>query len=209
MKLLIVGASGHVGQRVLELALKDHRVSDVIAPVRSALPPQPKLQAPVMDFDHPPQDANWWQVDAVICALGTTLKAADSREAFRRVDHDYPLSIARIARQHQVPTFVLTSAIGANPDSRFFYNRVKGELERDLGGLGFQSLTYVRPGLLGGKRSEFRFGERMAQCILTLFAFLLPARWQISSIDQVAQSLLDAAVDADPGIHTVTSERLS
>src|SRR4030095_17049954 len=88
--------------------------------------------------------------DAPICALGTTMRVAGSKDAFRRVDHDYPLAVARLARQHGTPTFVLNSAAGADPSSRFFYNRVKGELEQDLAKLGFQAFPRAagayRPG---------------------------------------------------------------
>ena len=96
------------------------------------------------------------------------MRTAGSKEAFRRVDHGYPLAVARLAREHGTPTFVLNSAIGANPSSRFFYNRVKGELERDLATLGFPSLTFVRPGLIGGRREEARPMEQVASLALGL-----------------------------------------
>ena len=88
MKLLLVGATGLVGREVLRLALADVRVSTVVAPVRKALPPHAKLHAPLVDFDRLPPDAPWWQADAVICTLGTTMKVAGTRQVFRRIDHD-------------------------------------------------------------------------------------------------------------------------
>src|SRR5688572_19501919 len=91
MKLLLVGATGLVGSHVLRVALMDRRVYRLIAPVRRALLEQPKLFAPVVDFDSLPEDPAWWQADAVICALGTTMRTAGSEQAFRRVDHGYPL----------------------------------------------------------------------------------------------------------------------
>ena len=149
MKLLIVGSTGLVGRHVLDLALADGRIDAVVAPVRHNVASHPKLFAPTVDFERLPNDVDWWRADAVICALGTTMRAAGSQEAFRRVDHDYALAVAELARQHGTRTFVLNSAIGADPPSRFFYNRVKGELERDLAKLDFESLTFVRPGLIG------------------------------------------------------------
>ena len=88
MKLLLVGGTGLVGSIVLRRALGDERIARVVAPTRRALPEHPKLQAPLVSFEHLPEDAPWWQADAVVCTLGTTIKTAGSREAFRRVDHD-------------------------------------------------------------------------------------------------------------------------
>ncbi len=208
MKLLLVGSTGLVGRHVLDLALADPGVSSVVAPARRALPTHPKLQAPRVDFDNLPEDAPWWQADAVICTLGTTMRAVGSRQAFRRVDYDYPLAVARLARQHGTPTYVLNSAIGANVSSRFFFNRVKGELERDLAGVGFPSLTYVRPGVIGGHRQEFRLGERALVLALTLFGPVLPRRWCLNPAQQIARALIESAIHPEPGIQVVTSDRL-
>lgn len=110
----------------------------------------------LIDFDAPDQDDPLWHVDAVICALGTTIKQSGSREAFRQVDYDYPLMFARLARTHGATVFALTSATGADPSSRFFYNRVKGGLEEALVHEQFTSLTLVRPGVIGGARKDVR-----------------------------------------------------
>jgi uncharacterized protein YbjT (DUF2867 family) len=208
MKLLLVGSSGLVGSHVLEMALADPKVTSVVAPTRRALPPHPKLQAPVVDFDALPPDAAWWQADAVICTLGTTMRSAGSQAAFRRVDHDYPLAVAKLARRHGTPCHVLNSAIGADPDARFFYNRVKGELERDLAGLRFASLTHVRPGLIGGERQERRLGERVSGVLLGLLGPVLPRRWRINPAPRIAHALIDAALQARPGVHIIPSEQL-
>ncbi len=208
MKLLLVGSTGLVGRQVLRLALEDQRVGEIVAPVRHALPAHPKLFAPLVDFEHLPENVSWWGVDAVICTLGTTMRTAGSREAFRRVDHDYPLFVAHLARRQGTPAYVLNSAMGANERSLFFYNRVKGELERDLARLGFSSLTFVRPGLIGGKRDEVRSGERAAVRIVTLLDPVLPLRWRINPAERIAGCLIKAAVEAQSGNHVVTSGEL-
>lgn len=120
MKLLIVGATGLVGSHVLSLALADSRVTQVIAPTRRDLPEHAKLWAPTVDFNHLPDEADLWGVDAVVCTLGSTMKVAGSKAAFRRVDYDYPLACAELAKKWHCPTFVLTSALGANANSPFF-----------------------------------------------------------------------------------------
>lgn len=205
MKLLLVGASGLVGGQVLRRALTDERVSQVIAPSRRALEAHPKLEVPVVDFDNLPADAHWWQADALICALGTTMKKAGSQEAFRRVDHDFALTVARLARQHGTSICVLNSATGASKHSRFFYNRVKGELEQDLSACSFTSLTFVRPGLISGQRQEFRLGERAAEAVLKLLGPLLPRSMRVNPADNIANALLEAAISARPGVHIVRS----
>lgn len=208
MKVLIVGATGLVGGHVLTLALADERVMEVIAPARRALAAHPKLHAPAVDFNALPEDAAWWNVDAVICALGTTMRIAGSQAAFRRVDYDYPLTVARLARKHGVPVYVLNSSLGANPAARSFYLRVKGETERDLAALGFASLTYVRPGLIGGERQEFRLGERIAEAVLTVLGPLVPKAWRINPASTIASALLEAALAAKPGTHVIASDQL-
>lgn len=208
MKLLLAGSTGLVGSHVLQLALADHRVSAIVAPTRRELPAHPKLLAPVVDFDALPAQAEWWRADAVICTLGTTMRAAGSEAAFRRVDFDYPLAVSRLARQHGTPAYALNSAIGADAASRFFYNRVKGELEKALADEGFTSLTYVRPGLIGGHRQEFRAGERLSQFVLGLAGPLLPRRWRLNPAERIARALIEAALRPKPGIHIIASEQL-
>ncbi|MCD9032975.1 NAD(P)H-binding protein [Luteimonas sp. Y-2-2-4F] len=208
VRLLLVGATGLVGRHVLAQALADPRVAAVTAPARRELPPHPKLQSPRVDFDRLPEDAEWWRADAAVCTLGTTIRAAGSQDAFRRVDHDYPLAVARLAHAGGTRTFALNSAMGADAGSRIFYNRVKGELERDLAAVGFDSLTFVRPGLIGGDRDEVRPGERAAGIVLGALGPLLPRRWRINPAPRIAAALLAAALDAAPGVHVVGSERL-
>ncbi|SDO24155.1 Uncharacterized conserved protein YbjT, contains NAD(P)-binding and DUF2867 domains [Janthinobacterium sp. OK676] len=209
MKLILMGATGLVGREVLRLALMDARVTAIVAPVRKSLPGHPKLEAPRVDFDRLPLDAPWWQADAVICTLGTTMKVAGTRQAFWRVDHDYPLAAARLALAAGTRTYALNSAAGANVASRFFYNRVKGDLERDLEALGFASLTHVRPGLIGGEREEARAGEGAALRVLRVLGPVLPRRWRINPAPRIASALLEAALAGTPGVHVVGPEQLA
>lgn len=210
MKLMLAGATGLVGSHLLRLALDDARVTGVVAPVRRPLSlTHPKLSAPLIDFDAMPADAAWWHADAFACALGTTMKLAGSREAFRRVDFDYPLAMARHAHAHGTRTCVLNSAMGADAGSRFFYNRVKGEVEQALAQVGFDSLTLVRPGLIGGERQQSRPAERVALHAFTAFGPLLPRAWRINPVGHIATAMLEAAIAAAPGRHVVASAALA
>lgn len=210
MKILLAGATGLVGSHVLAQLLAAPECSAVVAPTRRALDVvHAKLDNPLVDFEQLPAQAPWWHADAVICALGTTMKQAGSREAFRRVDHAYPLAIARLARQHGANAFALNSALGADPRSRVFYNRVKGELERDLQALGYPSLALVRPGLIGGARAQPRAAERLAGALLHVLGPLLPRRYRINPAVRVAVALVDSALRPQPGCHVIGSERLT
>lgn len=208
MRLLLVGATGLVGQHVLELALCDERVSSVTVLARQTLNKRPKLSPIQVDFENLPKDASWWQADAVICTLGTTMKKAGSKAVFRRVDYDYPLIIAQLAHAQGTPTYVLNSAIGADISSPFFYNRVKGELEQSLTKEGFESLTLVRPGVIDGNRNEFRVGEKVMVLTLKLIGPLLPKRWRLNPASSIAKALLEAAINPVLGKNVITSEQL-
>jgi uncharacterized protein YbjT (DUF2867 family) len=204
--LMLVGATGLVGAAVLRQAQSDARVDRIVAPTRRKLPPHPKLENPLVDFERLPPDAAWWAVNGVICTLGTTIRNAGSQEAFRRVDHDYPLAVARLAWQRGAQAYALNSASGADPGSHFFYNRVKGEVEEVLRGVGFSSLTIVRPALIGGDRNEFRPAELLAMRVLRLAEPLLPRRYRVVPHERIAKVLLEAAVTAPRGEHIIESD---
>jgi uncharacterized protein YbjT (DUF2867 family) len=206
--VMLVGASGLVGQHVLALARADGRVSHVVAPTRRPLPPGPKLQNPLVDFAALPAKAPWWQVDALICTLGTTLRQAGSRDAFRQVDFDFVLACARLARRHGAHTFALNSTLGADPNSRNFYLRVKGEVERASTGCGFSSLTFVRPAMITGERALHRPLESLAIFWMQSLAPLMPRRFRPVAATSVAHALLEAALAAEPGVQAVESDGL-
>jgi uncharacterized protein YbjT (DUF2867 family) len=210
MKLMLVGASGLVGQQVLRQALANPAVSRLIAPTRKPLAPASGLDNPIVDFEHLPADASWWKVDAVICTLGTTMAQAGTQSAFRRVDHGYPLAVATLARAAGATAFVLNSALGAAVDSRVFYNRIKGEVEAAITDLGYPSLTLVRPSLLdGGPRPDSRPGERAGLWFARIFGPLIPARYRAVATDAAARTLLAAALGQAPGVHVIESERIA
>jgi len=206
--LMLVGASGLVGGSVLHQALADRRVARLVAPTRRALAPHAKLQNPVVDFDALPPGASWWSVDAVVCALGTTIRQAGSQAAFRKVDYELPLAVARLARAQGARAFVLTSSVGADAGSRTFYLRVKGEVEDAIGGCGFPSFTIVRPSMLGGERAKSRPLERLGMTTMRALAPLIPARWRVVSAEAVATALLECAIRAKPGTTVIESEQI-
>ena len=210
MNILHVGATGLVGQLVLARVLASPQVTRVTALTRRPLDMQhSRLHNVVVDFDALPEDAPWWAVDSVICTLGTTMAIAGSKEAFRRVDHDYPLRVAQLARRHGAHAYALNSAMGANARSSIFYNRVKGELEDALIALDYPSLVLVRPGLIDGERSQSRAGEGRALAVSRLLRPLLPMKWRPSRAERIANALVDAALRPTPGCSVVDAGMLA
>jgi uncharacterized protein YbjT (DUF2867 family) len=208
-KLLLAGATGLVGSDALKLALADERVTQIVAPTRRPLPPHPKLVNPITDSNNLPLDAEWWAVDGAMCALGTTRAQAGSAAAFRAIDHDYALAIARQVRKNGATRFALVSSVGADARSRFLYTRTKGELEDAVSRLDFPSLTIIHPGLLGGDRSEHRPMERIMGMVLRIAAPVLPASARISPASTVAAFLIEAALGGDAGKHLIDSAHIA
>ena len=209
MKILLLGATGLVGRNVLAQALAHPAVTRVIAPTRRPLEFHPKLTNPVSDrLEALLSEGINQGIDGLVCALGTTMKKAGSKEAFREVDYALPLKFARAAHQYGVDTFVLVSASTASANSAMFYSRIKGEVERDIGLVGFRSLTIVRPSLIGGKRDEPRLMEHIALRFLGILSPILPKKLQINPADTIAAACLAGVTRGDPGLHVRTAKSL-
>ena len=202
MKILILGATGLVGRNALAQALARPAITQVIAPTRKPLTKHDKLTNPVAeDLELLLADVGSFRPDAAICATGTTINKAGSKEAFRFVDHDLPLSFARLAHQVGAQNFALVSALGASVDSFLLYPKVKGELERDIREIGFTSLTILRPGIIEGEREEVRFAESFVLKLSHFLAPVLPKRFHLNPAPKVAEALVDAILTAEPGCH--------
>ncbi len=162
MKVMLLGATGLTGGQVLQGLLAREEVDQVVALVRHRLPTlHDKLAQHEVDFDNLDAHASLFDVDAIVCCLGTTIKKAGSQAQFRKVDLGYPLKAAELGRAHDVRAFILMSAIGASSSSTIFYNRVKGELEDALEDLGYPYLSIYHPSLLLGDRKEQRTAEAL------------------------------------------------
>ena len=201
---LLVGATGLVGREALRLLLGEPALSRVVALTRRPLSipdPPATLDARVVDFERLHEHASLFAVDAILCALGTTIRQAGSQERFRRVDFDYALETARLGREGGASHFLLVSALGASARSRVFYSRVKGELEDAVQTLGYPAVTIVRPSLLLGDRSERRLGEILAAPLLRL----APRRYRGVRAADVAAALVRDAVSGGPGVRIIDS----
>jgi uncharacterized protein YbjT (DUF2867 family) len=203
---LLLGATGLVGSATLRLLLADNAFTRVVALARRPIEgiARPKFETRIGDLEKLDTVADAFAVQTVICALGTTIRQAGSRERFRAVDHDIPLAAARLAKARGVKHLLYVSSIGADPRSRNFYLRTKGELEEALKGVGLPRLTIVRPSLLLGHRAEFRLGERLGQ----LFAFIPMGRYTAIQADDVAAALVHLAKEEGLGVRIAESDEL-
>lgn len=209
---LIAGASGLVGGHCLRLLLDNPNYSRVVSIGRRNLDLEsPKLEQHVVDFNDLEASATLFAVDHVFCCLGTTIRTAGSQAAFRRVDYDYPLEMARMSARQGVRAFAVVTAMGAARRSLFFYNRVKGQLEHELEALDIPSISVAQPSLLLGDRSENRAGEQAAQKLMQGLSpvFAGPLR-KYKPIEgrQVAQAMIALAQRETPGFRRYASDVL-
>ncbi|MFL6621776.1 MAG: nucleoside-diphosphate sugar epimerase [Sulfurifustis sp.] len=190
--VLLAGATGLVGREILQGLLADDSVKAVHALGRRALDLQhPKLSSHVVNFPVLPPLPS---VDEAYLALGTTIKVAGSQAAFRAVDFDANLAVARAAIAAGARRVGLVSAMGADAHSRIFYSRVKGELEEALAKLNFEGLVIARPSMLIGDREALgqptRTGEKIAMYVGALLGPLIPSNYRPITASKVARALL-------------------
>jgi len=169
---LLLGGSGLVGGHCLDYLLNDEYYTQVKALVRRPLSVEhPKLIQHQVSFDKLKDHLAKIKANDVYCCLGTTIKKAGSQKAFRKVDFSYPKEIAKLSLANGAEQFLLISALGANPNSLIFYNRVKGEVEQAIAQCGFQGFYIFRPSLLLGERKERRLSEEFGQKIFQWLSF--------------------------------------
>jgi len=210
--VVLAGATGLVGRHCLTRLLEDPSFDRVVAIGRRPPPiSHPSLEPLLVDFEAWCRDPQLPPCETVICCLGTTRRKAGSRAAFRRVDRDYPVALARAGREAGATRFLLVSAVGADSRSRFFYNRVKGEAETAVQGPGYQLVGIVRPSLLLGEREEARPAEAIAALIGRRVRPLFRGpfrRYRPVRAADVAGALVALAHSADRGVRIVESEEI-
>jgi uncharacterized protein YbjT (DUF2867 family) len=201
---LLAGATGLVGSDLLPLLLASERYAKVIVVSRRPVPTEhPKLTQVITDLSQLEDEHLRLIADDVYCCLGTTMQQAGSKEAFYEVDFLYVVKLAAITAANFAAQFLVVSALGADAESRFYYNRVKGEMEAAVQQTPFRAIHIFRPSLLLGHRATPRLGERIGGWLLALARPLLRGRWQKYrpvSAATVARALLQAAAEDGGGI---------
>lgn len=209
---LLVGATGLVGSELVDILLHSTKYGSVTVLTRKLLPlNHPKLEQIITDFDQLDQYNQHVQVDDVYCCLGTTIKTAGSKEAFKKVDFTYPLELAQLTKAAGAQKFFIITAMGADPNSKVFYSRVKGEVEAELKKIGFPTLHIFRPSLLLGERKEFRLGEKVGVILSPVLSFLMVGslkKYKPIHAKDVAMAMYQASQRPESGSFTHESDEI-
>ncbi len=206
---LLAGGTGLIGSQLLNLLVEDERYTKVKCLTRNKLPIQhEKIEIIQTDGSNLNQIVDSLSADDVYCCLGTTIKKARTKEAFRKIDFEYPLHLADLTKSGGASQFLLVSALGADAGSSVFYNKVKGEVEAAIDAIGFATFHIFRPSLLLGPRSEERSGEDAAKIFFRLFGFIIPEKYKAIESLKVAKAMIQLAGKNVPGKHVHESKSL-
>jgi uncharacterized protein YbjT (DUF2867 family) len=209
---LMIGSTGLIGSHLLELLLDSNDYEKVITFVkRDTEIKHPKLTQHIVDFDKPETYKNFITGDDFFCTIGTTIKKAGSKEAFRKVDFEYPSQFASFAAQNKVKQFLIVSSLGADLNSGNFYLKTKGEIESFLKDADFESVSVLQPSLLLGNRNEFRLGEKIGAFFMKTFSFIFLGKlkkYKPIESTAVAKALLKVAQRNDKGFKTYESNTI-
>lgn len=204
---LVIGATGLIGQLVVEELVKDNSVQLVRLLVRNPLAvSHEKLEVHVVNFDSIDEiTRKAGKGDMIFCCIGTTRKKVKGdKTEYRKIDHDIPYNVAWAGQLNGYPKYLLVSAVGANPSSDNFYLQLKGSAEEDISSLAFDSIHIFRPSLLLGKRKEFRTGEIFAKGLMQALSFVFRgslSKYRAIQASAVAKAMIAASKKEDRGVH--------
>lgn len=209
---LIVGATGLVGKQCLAELLSCGYYDKVVALTRKPLSlTHPIYQNQVVDFDSIPELTKLVKATDIFCCTGTTIAKAGSQQAFRKVDFDLPLNVAKAAIANSASQFLLISSLGADAYSSVFYSRVKGELEHALEQLHFKQLIIFRPSILLGERPEKRMGEAVGQWVAQNMPFIFSGplkKYRGTPADKLAKAMIAYAQKNLSGTHIIENDEI-
>ena len=206
----IAGATGLVGSALLEKLLQDTDVGKVSITTRRPLDLEhDKLQIFEVDYESVTEKVIPSNVDAVFICLGTTMAQAGGKDAFRQVDYAYVVKLAVYAQRRGISQLHIVSATGANPDSKIFYNKVKGRMELEVRKLQkLRSIYFYRPSMLLGERDQFRFGESLGKVFMRAFSFLIPKSHKAIYDFEVAEAMHFFSKSPKKGQHIISNAEM-
>ncbi|WP_286751985.1 MULTISPECIES: NAD(P)H-binding protein [Sphingobacterium] len=209
MKVVLIGGSGATGRALVQLMLKSDEITEIVLLLRRvSFEEHMKLKQVIVDFENLTDFEQVIQGDVAISCLGTTLKTAGSKDAQWKIDHDLNLQFAALSKKNGFPTFLLLSAVLADPASKIFYNRMKGSLEQDIKALNFNKLIIFQPGGLIRPNTD-RMGEKTAITALRIFNKIgLFKKYEALSVEQVAKAMLQAVNQYTTGSHTLSVKEI-
>ncbi|HEY3372073.1 MAG TPA: NAD(P)H-binding protein [Prolixibacteraceae bacterium] len=205
----VIGGSGLVGRQLVFQLLEMPEYEKVRSFVRrpSGIA-HPKLEEIIIDFNKPHSWTHLVQGDVLFSTLGTTIKAAKTKENQYKVDFSYQFEFAWAAFENRIPDYVLVSSIGADPNSSFFYSRIKGELEAAVSVLSFRKLIIFRPSILDGNRIEKRPGEKVGLAISRLITRLMLKKYQPTPVNLLAERMARVVLDPSMGVQVIEGSEI-
>ena len=211
-KAIIAGASGLIGSNLVQILLEAPQYTEVLVLVRKELPIQhKKLVQLVINFDELDQHAETLKGHAIFSCLGTTKAQTPDKQLYRRIDHDYPLQLAQIAKANGVDQFHVVTAIGANKNSSTFYLQLKGELEDELQNIGLKTLYIYQPSMLMGQRERNHLVEKIATGLFKIIDPLLVGslkKYRSIKGSAVAHAMFKKSLESATGTFIYTSDKI-
>ena len=212
MKIILLGASGLIGSKLLQQTLLDPEITRIVLFVRKSIPLEhAKIEQHLINFDAMNEYAQYFTGDALVCALGTTRSKTPNQIDYRKIDLGYTMEAANLAKAKGVKQIHLISSMGANPKSKVFYSALKGEIEHLIMGLKFDKTIIYRPSILIGERSELRPMEKLSQKLNWLYDPLLFGRlkkYRSIKAELVATKIISEIKKNNTGVFILDSEEI-
>tara|TARA_R110000850_G_scaffold271031_2_gene404729 strand:- start:120127 stop:120780 length:654 start_codon:yes stop_codon:yes gene_type:complete len=188
---IILGATGLTGGILLNLLLKDARYKKIKLFSRNTVGiSSPKLEEHLMDLFELQKHKEIFQADEVFCCIGTTKSKTPDNETYKKIDYGIPFAAAKLCKENNINTFIVISAMGANTDSKVFYNKTKGEMERDVLKQNIKNTYILQPGLISGDRDEKRIGESIAKFFFKILNPIIPKDYRVISPETIAKAMV-------------------
>lgn len=192
---ILIGATGLTGGYLLDNLIADSNFEKIIIFTRRSVEKTSlKIEEHIVDLLELDNYKDLFKGDVVFCCIGTTKKKTPDDEAYRDVDYGIPVAAAKLAKRNRIDTFMVISALGADYRSKVFYNRLKGEMERDVLKEHIQNIYILRPSLIVGDRNEKRFGEDIASFFMKTFNFLIPRKYKFIEAKTIAKTMQTVAL---------------
>ncbi len=188
---IILGATGLTGKILLNKLLADSTFERIKLFSRSSVHiDNPKIEEHLIDMFALEYHSEEFKGDVVFCCIGTTNAKTPDKNMYSRIDYGIPVAAAQLSRDNDINTFIVISAMGADPRSKVFYNRTKGEMERDVLQYKIENTYILQPSLIGGSRTEIRIGERFAQWMMGSFDFLIPKKYKMIHPELIVKAMI-------------------
>ena len=211
-KAIVVGASGLIGSKLVNILINSYGYDEVLVLARKKTRiTSPRLTQMIIEFEHLDHYADAITGDALFCCLGTTKNQTPNQAEYRKIDHDYPVELAKICLKNGVGQFHLVSSIGANAKASGFYLKTKGETEEDIKSVGIQTTCIYQPSLLTGRKKNPRVTERILAGVMAVInPLLLGGLKKYRSIPgyTVAMAMFKRSLKDKPGVFTYTSDKI-